>query len=563
MLQNLHVKNLALIDEIEVEFGPGLNILTGETGAGKSIILGSVNLALGGRYSRDILRKGAQYGLVELTFMPENEKQIKKLEELEIYPEDGMIILSRRLMDGRSTSRINGETVTMARLKEAAGILIDIHGQHEHQSLLYKKNQLRILDAYVGEPLKETAKKVRDSYKQYKKYLEEWKNSRMDESERTKEAAFLEFEIREIEEANLTSGEDEQLESDYRRMNHAKNIAANAAEAYEYTGGMSGESASDQISRAIRCMGDAARYDEKAEELYGQLSELDGLLNDFNRELSGYQESLQFSEEDFHETEERLNEINHLKTKYGNSIEEILEYCEEKKERLQVLSDYDSYLTTLREELEKQEKALKKASAELTEIRKNHGKLLTKQIKEAMRDLNFADVKFEIRFRELADYTANGKDDVEFLTSMNPGEPVKPLSEVASGGELSRMMLAIKAVMADRDEIETLIFDEIDVGISGRTAQKVSEKMAVIGSSHQVICITHLAQIAAMADAHYVIEKIVKKESTRTEIRLLAEEEMTEELARILGGAEITDTVRSNAREMKELAKSCKLRTRA
>lgn len=269
MPQNLHVKNLALIDEIEVEFGPGLNILTGETGAGKSIILGSVNLALGGRYSRDILRKGAQYGLVELTFAPENEKLLKRLADLEIFPEDGMVVLSRRLMDGRSTSRINGETVTMARLKEAAGILIDIHGQHEHQSLLYKKNQLQILDAYAGGKLKEAAEQVRASYRAYKKCLEEWEQSRLEESERAKEASFLEFEVREIEEAELTAGEDEQLESDYRRMNNAKNIVENAVEAYEYTGGMSGESASEQISRAIRCMSDAARYDERAEELYG------------------------------------------------------------------------------------------------------------------------------------------------------------------------------------------------------------------------------------------------------------------------------------------------------
>ncbi len=554
MLQNLHVKNLALIDEVEVEFGPGLNILTGETGAGKSIILGSVNLALGGRYSRDILREGASYGLVELTFAPENEKLLQKLEGLDIVPEDGIIVLSRRLMDGRSASRINGETVTMAKLKEAAGILIDIHGQHEHQSLLYKKNQLQILDAYAGEPLRKTADKVRDAYKAYKKCLEEWEQSRLDESERAKETSFLEFEIQEIEEADLTLGEDEQLESDYRRMNNARNIVENAAEAYEYTGGMSGGSASEQISRAIRCMSDAARYDEKAEELYEQLSELDGLLNDFNRELSGYQDSLQFSEEEYYETEERLNLVNHLKTKYGNSIEQVLEYCEEKRDRLQVLEDYDSYLGSLREELAKNEKKLKKAAKELTSIRKEQGKLLEKRIGKAMQELNFVDVKFQIQFEELADYTANGRDDVEFMISMNPGEPVKPLAGVASGGELSRMMLAIKAVMADRDEIETLIFDEIDVGISGRTAQKVSEKMAVIGDSHQVICITHLAQIAAMADAHYVIEKTVEKGKTRTGIRLLEDEETTEELARILGGAKITDTVRENAREMKKLA---------
>ncbi len=557
MLQNLHVKNLALIDEIEVEFGPGLNILTGETGAGKSIILGSVNLALGGRYSREILRAGAQYGLVELTFVPE-EKQIGKLAELDIIPEDGVIVLSRRLMDGRSASRINGETVTMSRLKEAAGVLIDIHGQHEHQSLLYKKNQLQILDAYAGRQVKEKAGEVRAACRAYKKYLEEWEASRMDESERAKETAFLEFEIQEIQEAFLTPGEDEQLEKDYRRMNNARNIAANVAEAYEYTGGMQAGSASELVSRAIRCMNEAAKYDERAEELYGQLSELDGLLNDFNRELSGYQDSLQFSEEDFYETEKRLNEINHLKTKYGNSIEAILEYCEEKEKRLQVLNDYEGYLMSLQEKLDIQEKELKNASDALTELRKHYGKLLAKQIREGMRELNFADVKFEIRFGSLADYTANGRDDVEFLISMNPGEPVKELSEVASGGELSRMMLAIKAVMADRDEIETLIFDEIDVGISGRTAQKVSEKMAFIGKNHQVICITHLAQIAAMADAHYVIEKKVKKESARTDIRLLAENETTEELARILGGAEITEAVRENAREMKALAEQYK-----
>lgn len=559
MLRNLHVKNLALIDEIEVEFGPGLNIMTGETGAGKSIILGSVNLALGGRYSRDILRKGAQFGLVELAFVPENEKQLKKLEALDIYPEDGMILLSRRLMDGRSTSRINGETVTMSRLKEAAGILIDIHGQHEHQSLLYKKNQLQILDAFAGEPLKAIAEQARTAYKDYRSCLDEWKRANLDEAERAKEVSFLEFEIREIEQANLVSGEDEQLEQDYRRMNHARSIMENAAEAYELTGG-SGEGASDQISRAIRCMGDAARYDEEAEELYRQLSELDGLLNDFNRELSDYQSSLEFSEEEFHAVEERLNEINHLKTKYGNSIDQILKYCEEKSQRLQMLNDYEGYLLSLQENLKKKEEKLKRHTKDLSRLRKEQGKILERAVEEALQELNFVDVKFEIQFAELEAYTANGKDDVEFLISMNPGEPVKPLAEVASGGELSRTMLAIKAVMADKDQIETLIFDEIDVGISGRTAQKVSEKMAVIGRSHQVICITHLAQIAAMADTHYVIEKTVTDGSTRTGIRQLAEEETTEELARILGGAEITGAVRENAREMKELAKDYKTR---
>ena len=554
MLQNLHVKNLALIEEVEVEFGQGLNILTGETGAGKSIILGSVNLALGGRYNRDIIRKGAPYGYVELLFVPENENQIKKLEALDIFPEEGMVVLSRRLMEGRSVSKINGETVSMAKLKAVAEILIDIHGQHEHQSLLYKKHQMEILDAYARDYIADTAKLVRSSYQEYESVKKELEAARCDEAERTKEIAFLEFETGEIRDAMLREGEDEELETAYRRMVHGKKIVENVNEAYEYTGGTDG-SASESLSRAIRLLSEVSSYDPHVEELYQQLMETDSLLNDFNRELSDYSKSMEFSEEEFHETEERLNVINHLKTKYGNSISDILAYCEEKEVRLAVLNDYDNYLEELGKRLETAEVNLNKETKRLTKIRKEQGVLLQQAITEGLADLNFVDVKFEIHFGELKDYTAKGRDDVEFLISMNPGEPVKPLAEVASGGELSRIMLAIKTVMADRDEIETLIFDEIDVGISGRTAQNVSEKMALIGRKHQVICITHLAQIAAMADVHFAIEKTVTDGVTRTGIRMLSHEEETEELARILGGAEITETVRENAREMKRLAR--------
>ena len=558
MLQSLHVKNLALIEEIEVDFGQGLNILTGETGAGKSIILGSVNLALGGRYTKDILRKGAKYGFVELTFSLENKKQIRKLEELDIFPEDGMVVLNRRLMEGRSVSKINGETVSMAQLKEAAGILIDIHGQHEHQSLLYKKHQMEILDAFSREYIQEMLEKVREAFETYKRLKNEWKLANTEESERAKETDFLEFEIQEIESAGLKEGEDEVLEAEYRRMVNARKIVENIGEAYAYTGGSGGSDASESISRAIRCLSDAAQYDEEAQVLYGQLAEIDALLNDFNRDLADYSASMEFSEEEFYQTEERLNEINRLKTKYGNSVADILAYLEEKRERLCVLKDYDTYLESLKQRLSETERILARYCRELSSIRKEQGRILTESICNGLKDLNFMDVKFEIRFEELAEYTARVKDDVEFLISMNPGEPVKPLAEVASGGELSRIMLAIKAVMADRDEIETLIFDEIDVGISGRTAQKVSEKMALIGRTHQVICITHLAQIAAMADRHYAIEKTVDDGVTRTGIRELSEEESVGELARILGGAQITETVLNSAREMKKLAQNTK-----
>lgn len=557
MLQNLHVKNLALIDEIEVDFKEGLNILTGETGAGKSIILGSVSLALGGRYTKDIIRAGADYGFVELAFVVENERQAEKLKALDIVPEEGMVVLSRRLMAGRSVSRINGETVQMGLLKEVSSILIDIHGQHEHQSLLYKKNHLEIVDAfardYIGSVKDETAR----AYHTYKARRKELEEADMDEAQRAKELAFLKFEADEIEKAELKPGEDEELEALYRRMANGRKIADGVAEAYTFTS--EGESsASEALSRAIRALSEASEYDGRAQELYNQLVEVDSLLNDFNRELSDYSKSCEFSEEEFIEAENRLNEINHLKQKYGNTIDDILAYCREQQDKIQKLEDYEQYIDTLKKSCDRAEKELKKQAGRLSRLRKEQAAILERAIQEGLLELNFEDVSFAIHFEELSDYTVQGTDEVEFMISLNPGQPVKPLINVASGGELSRIMLAIKTVMADRDDIETLIFDEIDVGISGRTAQKVSEKMAVIGRKHQVICITHLAQIAAMADCHFVIEKTATKESTRTDIRPLTEEASVNELARILGGAKITDTVMENAREMRELAKQTK-----
>ena len=558
MLQSVHVKNLALIEEIEVDFKEGLNILTGETGAGKSIILGSVNLALGGRYTKDIIRKGADHGFVELTFFVEDERLLERLRSLDIFPEDGIVVLSRRLMEKRSISRINGETVTMGLLKEAASALIDIHGQHEHQSLLYKKNHLEIVDAFAGEAVKECKGCVRDAYNEYRRYQKELNEAGMDEAQRARELSLLQFESAEIREANPLPGEDEELEGMYRRMVNGKRIAESAAEAYAYTS-EDDASASENLSRAIRAMSEIAECDEAAGELRSQLEEIDNLLNDFNRELSEYSKSFEFSEEEFYETENRLNELNRLKVKYGNSVEEILSYCEEQEKKIEKLTDYESYIDGLIKKCEESEKKLDRDTKKLTKLRKEQAKLLESAICEGLKELNFPDVQFQIQVDKLGDFTANGKDDIEFLISLNPGQPVKPLANVASGGELSRIMLAIKTVMADRDAIETLIFDEIDVGISGRTAQKVSEKMAVIGKGHQVICITHLAQIAAMADHHFVIEKTVGEMDTRTNIRPMDEKESIEELARILGGAKITDAVMQNAKEMKELAKQVKL----
>lgn len=557
MLQYLHVKNLALIDEIEVEFGRGLNILTGETGAGKSIILGSVNLALGGRYTKDILRQGTRYGLVELTFSVESERQIRRLKELDVYPEDGFVTLQRRLMEGRSVSKINGETVQMATLKAVSAILIDIHGQHEHQSLLYKKNHLAIVDAFAGEETKKQKEKVAETWQQYKEKIRELSEAGTNGSERAKELAFLKFEVDEIVRAELKEHEDEELEACYRRMCNGKKIAQSVAECYQYTG-EDGESASEKLGRALRTLSEAVDADEQLSQLYTQLADVDNLLNDFNHELAEYQKNYEFSDEEFYETEKRLNEINHLKTKYGNSYEEIMAYCKKQEERIGILENYDTYMQELEKSCEQLSQKYLELAGKLSALRQKKAKMLEKKIQKGLEDLNFEQVQFEIHFAEKKEYAKDGIDDVEFRISLNQGQPVKPLTEVASGGELSRIMLAIKAVMADKDEIETLIFDEIDVGISGRTAQKVSEKMALIGKEHQVICITHLAQIAAMADRHFLIEKKTEDAVTRTQIYPLNEENSVEELARILGGARITDTVMQSAREMKNLASQMK-----
>ena len=557
MLQYLHVKNLALIDEIEVEFGRGLNILTGETGAGKSIILGSVNLALGGRYTKDILRQGTRYGLVELTFSVESERQIRRLKELDVYPEDGFVTLQRRLMEGRSVSKINGETVQMATLKAVSAILIDIHGQHEHQSLLYKKNHLAIVDAFAGEETKKQKEKVAETWQQYKGKIRELSEAGTNGSERAKELAFLKFEVDEIVRAELKEHEDEELEACYRRMCNGKKIAQSVAECYQYTG-EDGESASEKLGRALRTLSEAVDADEQLSQLYTQLADVDNLLNDFNHELAEYQKNCEFSDEEFYETEKRLNEINHLKPKYGNSYEEIMAYCKKQEDRIGILENYDTYMQELEKSCEQLSQKYLELAGKLSALRQKKAKMLEKKIQKGLEDLNFEQVQFEIHFAEKKEYAKDGIDDVEFRISLNQGQPVKPLTEVASGGELSRIMLAIKAVMADKDEIETLIFDEIDVGISGRTAQKVSEKMALIGKEHQVICITHLAQIAAMADRHFLIEKKTEDAVTRTQIYPLNEENSVEELARILGGARITDTVMQSAREMKNLASQMK-----
>lgn len=557
MLQSLYVKNLALIDEAEVEFTPGLNIMTGETGAGKSIIIGSLGLALGGKASKEMIRENAPYGYVELTFLVKDGQLKQKLEDMDIFLEDDCLILSRKIINGRSVSKINAESVPISKVKEVASLFIDIHGQHEHQSLLVKKNHLNILDGYAKCRLQEEKEKLADSFRIYKKIKSELEDAGMDTAERERELSFLQYETEEIEAANLVCGEDEQLEQEYRRLLNGQKIMEAVTDAYEKTG--SGfESSTEQIGHALKLLSSVAQYDGPLAGFESQLMEIDNLLNDFNRELAEYMADASFDEETFAKAERRLDEINHLKSKYGGTIEEILESLKEKKERIEKLSDYDAYLSKLQKEFEAIQKEVEKQSEIISRIRKEEAKKLAEAIREQLSDLNFLDVSFSMKFEKKDQVTANGYDDAEFMISTNPGEPQKSLEKIASGGELSRIMLAIKTVLADTDAVGTLIFDEIDTGISGRTAQMVSEKMNALGNCHQIICITHLPQIAAMADSHYLIEKSVSNQTTISTIRPLEQEESVDELARMLGGVKITDMVRNSAREMKELAANTK-----
>lgn len=552
MLQNLHVKNLALINETEVEFKDGLNILSGETGAGKSIIIGSINLALGEKVQKEMLRDNADTALVELVFYVENPATLEAVRALGIEVEDETIILSRKITAGRAIARINGEAVSASKMKEAAALLIDIHGQHEHQSLLSKRKHLEILDLFAKDLLRKQKQKLSVCYREYRKLLEELEQSDSDTEERARELSFLEYEVKEIEDANLTPGEDVELEEQFRKYANGKKIL-DAIHVVQAATAEEDESASERISRAVRELAGVSGYDKRVEELENQLTEIDNLLGDFNREVASYLSEEEFDDETYFEIEKRLDFINHLKSKYGNSIEQILESYNSKCERIAVLKDYDEYLNQLLSKINHKKQELTQLSDEVSAIRQKESVVLTNAIRQALMDLNFLDVRFTMEFRKI-DFTENGTDEVEFMISTNPGEPLKPLGKVASGGELSRIMLAIKTVLAENDHIETLIFDEIDSGISGRTAQMVSEKMNELGRSHQIICITHLPQIAAMADEHFLIEKSVENETTVSRIHELSEEESVQELARMLGGVEITDTVLENAREMKKMA---------
>lgn len=559
MLLNVHIKNIALIDDANVNFTDNLNILTGETGAGKSIIMGALRIGMGDKLPKDIVREASKEGFCQLLFLVDDEAVLEQIRQLGVEPtEDGEILITRRIVNSRTINTINDMAVTAARLREVSALLIDMHTQHQQQTLLKKNEHMKLLDKFGRAAIEPLKREVAQRHADYTELVDQMDKLSMDEAERSRRAEFLKYQIAEIESANVKAGEDEDIEHQYNKMVNSRDIVAAASEVYSVTGYENQSSAGNEIGRVLVNLKGIKELDDEIDGLYSQLENIDALLNDFNVELSNYMQSMNFDDSEFREVESRLDVINDIKGKYGSTVDEVNRYLEESKAEYEKLSEYDEYIAELSGKINKAKKLMIDAADKLSAERKKQAKLMCKEIKTALSDLSFMQVDFDMVFDRLSECTANGIDDCYFVISTNVGEKLRPLYDVASGGELSRIMLAVKSCMAAEDNIGTLVFDEIDVGISGRAAQAVAEKMALISIKHQVISITHLPQIAAMADSHYLIEKSADEGKTVTKIVRLSEAESITEIARLLGGASITDAVMSNALEMKQMAEKTK-----
>lgn len=553
MLLELHIRNMALIEKADLDFRSGFTVLSGETGAGKSILIDSINFALGAKTSKEIIREGAEFAYVELIFKILDKGKIEYIKSLDFnILEDGILIISRKLSASRSILKVNDESITIAKLSTLTGLLIDIHGQHEHQSLLSKAKHLSIVDGMLDKEalaLKATIQALYDRYKEIKNKLSLDDDSFI----REREIDILKYEIREIEISRLKPNEEEKLNMAYRKLKAVSNINNNLTDVIEILD-------NTDIGSAVTSLEEISSFSPELKEFEQELYDLDAKICDINRDIKAYFDKLDYSEENFEKIQKRLDFVNRFTNKYTSDTDKLAFILKTKKERLRDLLNFDSDREKLSRELENLEMEFTDLSNSLRLLRKKVAKILEENIKNNLIELNFINVEFKIEFKELDNFSVNGLDDIEFMISTNPGNPLKPLKDVASGGELSRVMLAFKSVLANVDDIDTLIFDEIDTGISGRTAQKVAEKISYISKEHQVLCITHLPQIAAMADCNYLIEKSSDGIETKTSIENIKDESLVLELARLLGGSEITKAVLDTAKEMKELANKYKNR---
>lgn len=558
MLTNLYVKNMALIDEVDMDFENGLTVLTGETGAGKSIILDSLAIALGLKNPGEMLRGNDEPAIAQASFYFSDSDLSDKIQDLlgEDLP-DGDLIIQRKILSGRSQFKINGINMNAAQIRQISPLLLDLHAQRDNLRLLKEENQLELVDCFCGDGFLKDKALLSLKYAEYVKKKKELESFGSDDREREREADLLRYEVNELESAALKPGEDEELEERFIKIQNLQKIKEGLNSALEHISYGNGN-ASDSLGEARRALTSIEGFDSELERLNEMLGDAEGILNDCVRDINSYADSSDSSDEEYYEISERLNTYNHLKKKFDTDTPGLMEILEEKKKRLDVISDFDNAKDKLQKEIDTVEKEVKEICARLSGERKKTADRLSKQIAGAAEDLNFNDIRFKISIEPSECFSENGADRAHFLISTNPGEDLKPLNKVASGGELSRIMLAVKTVTAQEDGVETLIFDEIDTGISGRTAQKTAQKMALLSDDRQIICITHLPQIAAMGDYHFLIKKNVEDNRSITDIRRLDDSESVNELARLLGGSEITENVLGNAREMKKLAKEYK-----
>lgn len=552
MLDRLLVKDLALIEKSVVEFSGGLNVLTGETGAGKSILLGSIQLALGQKANKDLIRHGKEQAIVELDFSL-TEEEVRRIQALEedLELEEERLLIRRKISEKKSDIRVNDLGLTLAKLREITGGLLDLHGQHEHQSLLREGSHLEIIDGFRKKQGGKLLEEVADAYHLLQEKKRALQKFSLQESERTRELDFLDFEIQELADAHLSEGEEAELTKEYslyENMDRLKSLLLSAKESLEEM----------DFHRPIQAVEEAKDFDESLKGLSDSLYDLEAVGEDCLRSLDHYLDHAEVDEEKLFTLGERLEQIRRVMMKHGGTEAKALAALAKKEERRTFLLDYEKDEEKAKKAIVEQEKLLREKAVLLSKERQEDAKVLAKQIQGEMQEMGFLDTKFEFHFQEKKEPTEKGLDEVEAYVSLNPGEPLRPLREVGSGGELSRIMLSIKTVLADTEGVSTLIFDEIDSGISGRTAEKVGEKLQKIAKNHQVILITHLPQIAAKADHHFLIEKTVEDGVTHTKIHPLTEKESIEELARLLGGDEISEASLENARELKAKSKAKK-----
>ena len=559
MLERLYVKNLALIKEQEVLFTKGLNILSGETGAGKSVIPGSILLALGERADRDLIRQGEEYALIELTFRAENEKEKQALRALDLLPEeDGTVLIKRKIYPNRTVNTACGESVTLAELKRAGEALLSVYGQHESMRLLHREEQRKILDAYAGKEGEALLTEVRKLHGQLKDLEKALQETALDENARRREEDLLRYEIAELNGAGLIVGEDEALETSYKTLNNAEKIR----EALLYAeSALQEEGVGERLSTALREIAKVAKYSDALQEIEKQMTDIDALIAETDRSIDACLREMSADPEELQRVTERLNEINRLKDKYqkekgtnvGTGIEDLLQALSEREERLGFLEDLEKAKEVRTKEYEEKKAGFLNACERLSALRKESGRALSAEMENALKDLRFSHVAFQTEVLSDPDRAgADGQDEVRILLSLNEGEELRPLDKIASGGELSRIMLALKTVFAGKEETQTFVFDEIDSGISGQTAWRVAGKLGELARRHQILCITHLPQIAAMQDAHFLIEKEENAGRTTTKINRLTEEESIRELARLLGGDAVTEAGLKNAEQMRE-----------